>query len=150
MTAPSPITVSFETYQSTYVYSPTKLWISYGIAIAFAAFAIMIGMVSIHVNRASYSNAFSTIMLASRSAELGVEIAGEGQDGANPLPKYIAEARISFVGVESASGPPTEEETSGSKDAKAPTATSALLSSSDEDTTSPSDHQTAVGRRVTT
>ncbi|KAK4574991.1 hypothetical protein LTR86_000841 [Recurvomyces mirabilis] len=93
---PRYIEVSFDTYQNTYIYSVAKLWITYGLALGLTAIVVYIGLASVYFSEASYGNNFSTIMRTSRAAELSVEASEESGHGANPLPKLLAKATISF------------------------------------------------------
>ncbi|KAK0787274.1 hypothetical protein LTR02_006467 [Friedmanniomyces endolithicus] len=81
---------------NTYFYSPLKLWLAYGLAIAFATVAVLVGLAYMYIDEASYSNSFSTIMRTSRGAELSIDIAHEDASGANPLPSEMAGATVRF------------------------------------------------------
>ncbi|KAK5119253.1 hypothetical protein LTR85_007867 [Meristemomyces frigidus] len=97
LSAPPAVNVSSVTYRNIYSYSPMKLWFAYGLGLAFAAIAVAIGLVCVFlVNRASYSNNFSTISRTSRNAELSAEVLEQDSGGANPLPDYIGEATVRF------------------------------------------------------
>ncbi|TKA28328.1 hypothetical protein B0A54_16127 [Friedmanniomyces endolithicus] len=96
VTAPPETNVTFVTFQNTYFYSPLKLWLAYGLAIAFAAVAVLVGLAYMYIDEASYSNSFSTIMRTSRGAELSIDIAHEDASGANPLPSEMAGATVRF------------------------------------------------------
>lgn len=151
MTAPSLVTISYTTCQNTYVYSPTKPGISHGLAIGFAMLAVLFGVVSMHVDQAAYNNASSTVMRASRSAELGVDIADEDKGGAKPLAKYIPKAAIRFCSAASSPEASGKRKTSADTVTKTPTASSVLLSSTDEVVTPPQPNESRgqVERRST-
>jgi hypothetical protein len=59
-----------------------------------AAFA---GFTSIMMNGAGFSNDFSTILRASRTAKLSEEVRLGDADGKDPLPKYLSRATVAFV-----------------------------------------------------
>ncbi|KAK5169089.1 uncharacterized protein LTR77_006398 [Saxophila tyrrhenica] len=94
--APSPVKVTLPAFQNIYVYSALKLWIAYGAAVGLAALAAAIGCVTMFLNGACYSNNFSTIFRAARGAEIDHEVREEDLKGQDPLPKYLAEARVRF------------------------------------------------------
>ncbi|KAK4899005.1 hypothetical protein LTR27_003737 [Elasticomyces elasticus] len=129
-TAPPRTNVRFVTYQNTYFYSPLKLWLAYGLAIAFAAISMFFGLACIHFNQASYSNSYSTLLRTSRGAELSVEISEKDAEGASPLPSSIAGATVRFssskgIGERSADG--SETVLTDGHEPKQPTAQSALI-----------------------
>ncbi|KAK5681585.1 hypothetical protein LTS10_006118 [Elasticomyces elasticus] len=123
-TAPPPT-------NNTYFYSPLKLWLAYGLAIAFAAISMFLGLACIHFNQASYSNSYSTLLRTSRGAELSVEISEKDAEGASPLPSSIAGATVKFssrkrTGERSAEGG-SETILLKGHEPKQPTAQSALI-----------------------
>ena len=117
--------VTHVTFHNVYFYSAFKLWIAYSIALAFAALAVVVGLFSIHVNKASFSNNFSTILRIAKRADTNVNILENDTDGANPLPDYIGNATVVFRYAR------TEKEgdcdLSKSQDAKQPLVTPAGL-----------------------
>jgi hypothetical protein len=88
------ITVQYERMQNTYTYNSRNLLFSYGLALGFALIAVVAGCVSIWYNGASYSNRFSTILRATRGQNIEELVALNDRAGADPLPKYLAKARI--------------------------------------------------------
>ena len=54
----------------------------------------MIGTDALLVNRGSYSLNFSTMLRVTRNSNMSVELKREDTDGKDPLPPYLAEARI--------------------------------------------------------
>ena len=97
ISAPSPATVTFQKIQNIYVYAAWKLWLAYGIVIALTAIAVIVGLLAMYENGATYSNDFSTIFRVAKGAEVDVMIKAEDLDGKDPLPKYLADARISLA-----------------------------------------------------
>lgn len=93
-TAPLPVDVAYHRYHNIYVYSAQKLWLPYGIASGASTLAVIAGLVTMYLNRASYSNNFSTMLRAAYGAELTARIRDEDVYGQDPLPKYLAEARV--------------------------------------------------------
>ena len=83
-------------YETTYLYAAVKLWIAYGLAAFFTLLAVVIGMLAILVNSASYDNSFSTVLRTTRSANLDVEIEPQDLDGQSPLPSYLGKASITM------------------------------------------------------
>lgn len=90
----APVEVTYNEYRTTYVYSPAKLWISYGLAVGTAAFAAVIGLYGLLANGASYSFNFSTILRMVRNASMSEEVKPEDEDGRDPLPSYLAKSHI--------------------------------------------------------
>lgn len=98
-TAPKTVKVTYHRYHNIYVYSPRKLWLPYGIALGVSTLAVLAGLVTMFLNRASYSNSFSTVLRAAHGAQLSAELMDEDSRGQDPLPKYLAEAQIWLRGV---------------------------------------------------
>ena len=96
--APSPANVTFFTYHNVYTYSPTKLWVAYGLAIFFTACSSIFGLFAVVANRASYSLTFSSVFRASRRAVMSVELKGRDIDIQDPLPSHLAKAKLSLGG----------------------------------------------------
>jgi hypothetical protein len=88
------ITLQYERMQNTYIYNSRNLLMSYGLALGFALIAVVAGCASIWYNGASYSNRFSTILRATRGQNMEELVALNDRTGADPLPKYLAKARI--------------------------------------------------------
>ncbi|KAF4626926.1 hypothetical protein G7Y89_g11231 [Cudoniella acicularis] len=100
--APPQLTnVSLGTYQNLYNYDRATLWIAYGLSILFTTLAVIIGMIALILNGASYSNNFSTIIRVSRTTELNVEVTDQDVFGRDPLPSYLKHARLN-MGVKTA------------------------------------------------
>ena len=100
--APPLVNVTLNNYSTTYVYAASKLWLSYGIGIFLATIAVAIGISALIANGASYSFSFSTVLRVLQNAELSEEVKEEDWGGYDPLPSYLAKAKIRFK--ESSSG----------------------------------------------
>jgi len=92
----SKATVTMVDYRTVYFYAYTKLWITYGAAIASAAFAVAIGLLSMITHGAAYSNKFSTAFLAGRSAQLSVDVHSSDLHARDPLPSYLDRANVAL------------------------------------------------------
>lgn len=103
------ITVRYERSQNIYVYSSKNLILSYGLGLGFAFLAVIAGCSSIYHNGASYSYRFSTIVRTTRGQKMEELVALDDRNGADPLPKYLAKARIRLGEAEAEQK--TEEET---------------------------------------
>lgn len=95
--APPNTTVNFKTYGNRYFYSESILWTAYGLALSFSLLCVIYGGLAILYTKASYSSNFSTIMRTTREAKLSVPLNEADTGGEDPLPKRIAEARITFM-----------------------------------------------------
>ncbi|KAK3636944.1 hypothetical protein LTR56_012604 [Elasticomyces elasticus] len=95
-TAPRVSVTSVE-YQTVYVYAEYKLWIAYGIAALCTLLSAVLGMISVVLHGASYSDRFSTIFLAGRNAKLSVGIGEHDGNGYGPLPAYLKTATVTFA-----------------------------------------------------
>ena len=83
-------------YRNIYVYSEHKLWLAYGAAILFAIIGVLIGLLALLSNGISYSSNFSTILRASRHANITAIISPTDADGRDPLPEHLATANVFF------------------------------------------------------
>ncbi|KAF2773458.1 hypothetical protein EJ03DRAFT_265063 [Teratosphaeria nubilosa] len=97
-TVPSATNVTIRDWQNTYTYSAYKLWLAYGLALFCAVIASLMGTFAILASGASYSNSFSAILRIARQAHLTMEVLPGDADGRDPLPDYIAKARVRFGG----------------------------------------------------
>lgn len=84
------------TTHTVYTYSQIPLWLAYGQAIGSAAVTVITGYAALLRNGASFSNDFSTTLRTTRSAHLSVELKNPDTAGHDPLPKYIADAKVRF------------------------------------------------------
>jgi hypothetical protein len=103
--APALTNVTSHTYHNEYVYSASKLWIAYGIAIFVATVISVIGVIVIYVNGASHSFDFSSIFRFAWGATISDPVKDEDALGQDPLPVYLAAATVTF-----AAGPKKEHE----------------------------------------
>jgi hypothetical protein len=88
--------VTVQTWRNIYVYSPAFLWLPYGVSIALATVAVILGSICLVNNGASFSTSFSTILRVSGGASLTTPVREKDADGRDPLPKYLAKAELSF------------------------------------------------------
>lgn len=70
---PNATLVHFSTRENIYLYSASKLWLAYGLAISATFLIVVFGIVAIVANDASFSNKFSTVLRMGRGAELTEE-----------------------------------------------------------------------------
>jgi hypothetical protein len=93
---PSNVSISLPKYQTVYVYTPTKLWTPYGLAILFTTISVAIGLYAMVSNGAAYTNHFSTILRTTRFANIDPDVLPENGDGKDPMPNHLARAVVSF------------------------------------------------------
>jgi len=90
------VNVTTITYHNLYVYSASILWLAYGIAFLIATITVVAGCVAIFSSDVSYSSSFSTVLRTTSHAYVSKKISKEHAMGQDPLPKYLAEATITF------------------------------------------------------
>ncbi|KAI9710459.1 MAG: hypothetical protein M1812_007427 [Candelaria pacifica] len=123
--APPKTLVTQFTSQTVYVYAANKLWAAYGVAAVFTLGSVIIGILTILADGASYSNAFSTVLRVARAAELSIEVQESDLDGRDPLPTHLAKATVAISGGKDRGWTPiTPEDSAGTK---GPTAETTLL-----------------------
>lgn len=99
--APERLTnVTSELTLNIYVYASTTLWLAYGLAILFACIIVAFGTILMIMQNASYNGNFSTIFRASRAAQISAEVSHEDGSAHEPLPKYLATAKVRFTQAE--------------------------------------------------
>ncbi|KAL8685418.1 MAG: hypothetical protein Q9218_007774 [Villophora microphyllina] len=103
---PDKTEVISTTRENIYIYSASKLWLAYSLAVGATALIAVFGIVAIIANRASFSNKFSTILRLSRGAQMSYEINQKDLSGWDPLPDYASKATVRF----------SQEEMSGTRD----------------------------------
>jgi hypothetical protein len=86
--------VTIKSPRNVYSYSVYRLALVYGLAILLTFFTVVIGYLTIWTNGASYGSDFSTFLRLSRGEHIDEVITNDGRDGADPLPKSIAKAKI--------------------------------------------------------
>ena len=121
--SPPTATVTKYITQTVYTYAADKLWAAYGAAMSITIVSVIIGISAIFLNDGSYSNAFSTILRATRTAELNVKVEESDLDGKDPLPEYLAKALVKLPHREKQPWTPDMEDSSDiSKDMSSGTA----------------------------
>jgi len=96
--------VQIALWQNVYSYSWQRLVIAYGAAVLATLVAVLIGCSTLITTGVAYSYDFSTFMRALRGQHIDDVVAAyDHTDGAEPLPKALAKARISLI----SSGSPT-------------------------------------------
>lgn len=91
----SKVTMQFMV--NVYVYDRIKLWLAYSCAAAFTLMAAILGLLAIYAHGASYDANFSTVLRASRHAELSAEVQAADEDGRSPLPRHLAKATFTMT-----------------------------------------------------
>lgn len=86
--------VTLYTYPNTYVYTWRRLVLAYGLAILFAAVAVIIGGLALLRSGESYSYTFSSIVRTTRHKALDKLVRPEDRGGQDPRPKHIGEAVV--------------------------------------------------------
>jgi len=88
------VNVTLWRYHNAYKYDQQLLWITYGLSLAGATLAVAGGMIALILNRASYSDNFSTVFRVSQTAQLNVDMKDNDGLGQDPLPKYLKHATL--------------------------------------------------------
>ena len=90
--------VQIAQWQNVYSYSWQRLVIAYGAAVLATSVAVLIGFATLITTGVAYSYDFSTFMRALRGQHIDDIVAAyDHTDGAEPLPKALAKARISLI-----------------------------------------------------
>lgn len=111
-----PVNVTQSHTRNTYSYSQKNLLISYGTALFCTLLGSIAGCIAIYWNGASYTQKFSTILRTTTG--LGPVVAENDRSGADPLPKYLARARVNLGGTgEAAMGLQRVSETASERSA---------------------------------
>lgn len=91
----SPLTeVTITSPQNLYRYQPRNLWLSYGIALFFATFGVLLGIVALLKNGAAFANDFSTVVRVTRNPELLTVIQPQDTTGTVPVGKHLQEVKL--------------------------------------------------------
>lgn len=94
----APVPVMVTSFRPSYRYAPKELLITYGTGVLVTLLATLIGIHAILLNgRKSYSTKFSTFVRVMRRHELDV-VVDEQDQGWNPLPKKVGDAKLSLHG----------------------------------------------------
>jgi hypothetical protein len=88
------VLITLRRTRNIYSYRYKNLLLSYGVALALSLIACIVGWMSIINNNASYSNRFSTVLRVLSGGNVTGFVAPEDCKGRDPLPKYLAKARI--------------------------------------------------------
>jgi hypothetical protein len=94
-----PVNVTTMRSQNIYIYSSTRLVLSYVIALALALISSICGLLAIRQNGASYSNRISTFLRVAVQQDLYSLIPPDDQRGADPLPRSVANAKFDLQRV---------------------------------------------------
>ncbi|PIA93527.1 hypothetical protein CB0940_03962 [Cercospora beticola] len=97
--APGNVTVTINRMGNVYSYSAEKLWLAYGLAISIAIISVAIGLLAIFRSGASFTLNFSTIVRATRTADVSIEMDEQSLPGKDPLPKSWKRARFTIQPV---------------------------------------------------
>jgi hypothetical protein len=73
-----------------FVYTPKLLYISWGVAILYSLFTVLIGLFSLFKNGQSYTNNFSTVFRATQNIDAKAILLPHDTTGADPLPERLA------------------------------------------------------------
>lgn len=82
--------------QTQYIYQPRNLWLAYGLAILFAIIGSILGFIALMINHASFSNSFSTVLRVTQNPALFDIIQYTETSGAEPIPKQLADIKVSL------------------------------------------------------
>lgn len=97
--SPEPVNVTILRSQNVYIYSATRLVLSYVIALILALISSICGLLAIRQNGASYSNRISTFLRVAGQQDLYSLIPLDDQKGADPLPRSVANAKFDLQRV---------------------------------------------------
>lgn len=101
------VKVAVTTWPVTYVYSMSDLLITYGVAFLCALVCSAIGLHAFYANGGSYQNVFSTYFRATNDADLHSQVE-VGDMGADPLPRLLAQTRVTILGIDDFGRPDKE------------------------------------------
>lgn len=109
--------VTFWEPQARYNYAWQRLWLSYGIGIGVTALVVAIGCYKVLETGTSYQTRFSTYLRTVHWTDTENIIEGGVYDGAEPVPKSVAEATVKLGGLGQDSRIPFREGTSANEPA---------------------------------
>lgn len=89
-----PVNLTTTKLQNIYVYSSSRLVVSYVIALVLTLLSYICGLLAIRYNGASYSSRISTFLRVAMQQDLYNLIPADEQRGAESLPRSIAKARL--------------------------------------------------------
>jgi len=94
--APEKVVVTTYAAQNYYIYNAYRLWIAYGLAIAFTTFAVGTGILAIFENEGTYTHDFSTVLRIMHSGKLTVDLDDKNTDARGPLSDKLASAVVTL------------------------------------------------------
>ncbi|KAK4445775.1 hypothetical protein QBC34DRAFT_471610 [Podospora aff. communis PSN243] len=86
--------VTIRSTQNEYSYEPSRLLLAYGLAIGFTLVIVVLGIGSLWLSGASYSNKFSTVMRTTCDPDMCATVASVDRTGADPLPEYLETLKV--------------------------------------------------------
>lgn len=89
-----PTNVRVRSARNEYSYAPSRLLLAYGLAVGFSLAIVVLGIASLWLSGASYSNKFSTVMRTTCDADMCADVASVDRTGADPLPKYLEKLEV--------------------------------------------------------
>ncbi|KAI0411708.1 hypothetical protein F5X98DRAFT_356691 [Xylaria grammica] len=104
--APAMPNVTTTRYEPIFQYAPRQLWIAYGVAIGVSAIGSVFGLLAVFLNRANYSNDFSSVYRTAYSSGLDTVIQPDDMKATDPLPRYLAKAALYITNATPAPAPP--------------------------------------------
>ncbi|KAI1324447.1 hypothetical protein F5Y16DRAFT_423983 [Xylariaceae sp. FL0255] len=93
---PKNTNVSAYTYHNIYAYTPSLLWLIYGIALGTSALSVISGCIAIGLAKGCYSTKFFTILRVSHNVRLGAGIIPSETTGKDPLPSRLEKTLVYF------------------------------------------------------
>lgn len=96
--SPPPLTdVTYNVYHHIYSYSASTRWAACGASIFFTVIALLIGLASMFLNSATFTNNFAAVFRVSKRAALSEELKEDEFDARHPLPAHLGKARLTIV-----------------------------------------------------
>jgi hypothetical protein len=92
--APARTNVTSYAEHNVYAYAVSRLWLAYGLAIAFSTLAVGLGLLGVNANKGTYTTDFSTILRAVLSGNLRVETITAEQDARGALSPEMGRRKI--------------------------------------------------------
>ncbi|KAI1352259.1 hypothetical protein F5Y01DRAFT_324490 [Xylaria sp. FL0043] len=92
--SPKPTNVTAFTYHNIYTYTPSILWLAYGIAIGITTLGVAAGYIVVTLAGGGYSTKFSTILRVVHNVRLSDSIEMEDTTGKDPLPSRLEKTRV--------------------------------------------------------
>ncbi|KAI1275245.1 hypothetical protein F5Y07DRAFT_409447 [Xylaria sp. FL0933] len=92
--SPKFTNVTAFTYHNIYTYTPSTLWLAYGIAIGITTLSVAAGYIVATLAGGCYSTKFSTILRVVHNVRLSDSIEMEDTTGKDPLPSRLEKTRV--------------------------------------------------------